>query len=148
MCRIHLFAQQNMLFVSMPSCLGKAYLIKMYFTFGPRFQNWDLRIRPLGGNFTENQIFKSKIANSSAQRSKTRKIKLVKLLSIFQTLRKVFFFQLEVYNERTSKSLIPIFRFVLQKEMEKHILGQEEIINLLKPRRTMMEPKFNSAILL
>ena len=46
------------------------------------------------------------------------------------------------------KSLIPIFRFVLQKEMEKQVLGQEEeIINLLKPRRTMMEPKFNSAIL-
>ena len=38
--------------------------------WGPRFQNWDLRIRPLGGNFTENLIFMSKIFNSSAQRSK------------------------------------------------------------------------------
>ena len=42
--------------------------------FGPRFQNWDLRIRPLGGNFTENRIFKSIIANSNVQRSKIRKI--------------------------------------------------------------------------
>ena len=37
---------------------------------GPRFQNWDLRIRPLGGKFTDNPIFNSKIVNSNAQRSK------------------------------------------------------------------------------
>ena len=31
---------------------------------GPRFQNWDLRIRPLGGDFTVNPIFNSKIVFS------------------------------------------------------------------------------------
>ena len=41
--------------------------------FGPRSQNRDLRIRPLGGKFTENLVFKSKIVISTAQRSKIRK---------------------------------------------------------------------------
>jgi len=43
--------------------------------FWPRFPNGDLRIRPLGGNFTENLIFMSKILNSNVQRPKNRKIK-------------------------------------------------------------------------
>jgi hypothetical protein len=65
--------------------------------FGPRFQNWDLRIRPLGGfglafdwicgfarglhalrltasaDFKGNPMFKSKIANSGVQSSKIAK---------------------------------------------------------------------------
>jgi len=41
--------------------------------FGPRFQNWDLRIRHLGGNFTENPMFRSTIVNSSIQRLNNRK---------------------------------------------------------------------------
>ena len=40
---------------------------------GPRFQNWDPRIRPLGGNFTDNLIYKTEILNSSIQRPKNRK---------------------------------------------------------------------------
>ena len=40
----------------------------------PSFQNWDMRIRPLGGNFMENQMFRTKIINSSVQRSKIKKI--------------------------------------------------------------------------
>ena len=48
----------------------------VYFVFfgGPRFQNWDLRIRPLGGNFKDNLMFRSKILNSSVQGSKIRKM--------------------------------------------------------------------------
>ena len=48
--------------------------LQFFILFGPRFQNEDLRIRPLGGNFTENLIFKSKAANSGVQRSRIRKI--------------------------------------------------------------------------
>ena len=49
-------------------------LLSLFAIFGSRFQNWDVIIRPLGGNFTENQMFRSKIGNSSAQRSKNNKI--------------------------------------------------------------------------
>ena len=42
--------------------------------FGPRFQNWDPRIRPVGGNFTENQILRSQIVNAGVQRSEIRKV--------------------------------------------------------------------------
>ena len=40
---------------------------------GPRIQNWDLRKRPLGGNFTDNQNFRSKIINCSIQKPNVRK---------------------------------------------------------------------------
>ena len=46
----------------------------MFMIFGPRFQNWDLRIRPLGGNFTENLMFRSELAYSSVQRSNIGKV--------------------------------------------------------------------------
>ena len=46
----------------------------MFFMFGSRFQNWDLRIRPQRGNFTDSLDFKSKIVNSDVQRSQIKKI--------------------------------------------------------------------------
>ena len=48
----------------------------MFYSFfsGPRFQNWEPRIRPLGGNFTDNPMFGSTIINSSVQRPKIEKI--------------------------------------------------------------------------
>ena len=57
---------------SAPNCASLS-AIAYFLCFGPRFQNWDLRIRPLGGNFTENLIFRSNIADSSVQRPKLRK---------------------------------------------------------------------------
>ena len=42
--------------------------------FGPRFQNWDLRTCPQGGNFTEKPIFKSKMRDSGVQRPKMKTI--------------------------------------------------------------------------
>ncbi len=50
-------------------CFASLLAILHFFIFGPRFQNWDLRIRPLGGKFTENPIFRSNIVNSGVQRS-------------------------------------------------------------------------------
>ena len=41
--------------------------------FEYRFQNWDQRIRPIGGNYTDNPMFRSKIINSSVQRPTSRK---------------------------------------------------------------------------
>ena len=41
--------------------------------FGSGFQNWDLRIRPLGGNLTDSPIFRSKIAYASIQRPQIKK---------------------------------------------------------------------------
>ena len=58
--------------------VGVTLLISLHIpilaSLSARFQNRDLRIRPLGGNFTENLIFKAKITNSSIQRSTIRKI--------------------------------------------------------------------------
>ena len=48
--------------------------LSAFFLFGPRFQNWGQRIRPLGGNFTENPMFTSKAINSGVQKSKSRKM--------------------------------------------------------------------------
>ena len=42
--------------------------------FGPRFQTRDLRIRPVGGKFTENPMFNSRIVDSGVQMSTIRTI--------------------------------------------------------------------------
>ena len=58
-----------------PSYLASlAFRHYFFLFFWPRFQNWDLGIRHLGGNFTEDPIFKSEIANSGIQGPTNRKI--------------------------------------------------------------------------
>ena len=56
--------------------------------FRSRFQHWELRIRPIGGNITENPMFVSKIMNSGVQRSNIRKIVPAICFADFQTFIK------------------------------------------------------------
>ena len=51
--------------------------------FGSRFQNWDLRIRPLRGKFTENSILRSKIISPDVQRSTIRKFDNILFVFVF-----------------------------------------------------------------
>ena len=49
-----------------------AFCFFVFWFSGPRFENWDIRIRPQGGNITENLIFRSKMTYSCIQRPQIR----------------------------------------------------------------------------
>ena len=111
--------------------------------FGPRFQTWDLRTCPQAGNFTQNPIFRSKIASFSVQRPKIRKIDLrnfeINLLVVYVCILGI----LDVSRQQNVQFLMRNPNLTLKLQIFRARRDKLEKTNLRKIRKTNLKPKFS-----